>query len=100
MKFESISDLFKSPLSVVNRSGEIEELDLDPSREPRLYIVDDPPLANDVPVADVKCSDGGGATLMFDSWPPQYNNLNVVGYGHIVSNDKFVRRVNALLAAA
>lgn len=58
MKFETISDLFKSPLPVTNRSGEIEELDLDPLREPQLLIVDEPPMANDVPVTRVKYSDG------------------------------------------
>jgi len=100
MKFETLSDLFKSPLPVVNRLGEIEELELDTSVAPQLLIVDDPPLAHDAPVARVKLSDGGGSTIRFDSWPPRFSGaLNVVGYGHSASNDEFVRRVNALLAA-
>ena len=101
MKFKTFSDLFKSPLPVVNRDGEIEDLEFDTSVEPQLLIVDEgTPQVKDIPVARVKCPDGGGATLRFDSWPPRYNNLNVVGYGHIASKENFVRRVNALLAAA
>ena|SRR5215468_1001327 len=99
MKFETFSDLLKSPLSVKKQSGEIVKLSLDPSAEPDLYIVDDPPVVNDVPVALIDLSDGGGAFVRFDSWPPRYSRLHISGYGQRVSKDKFVRRVNALLAA-
>jgi hypothetical protein len=101
MKFETLSDLLKSPLRVEDSRGNPEDLELKPSAEARLYFVDEgPPLPENVPIADVKLSDGGGATLRFDTWPPRFNEgvFDVLGFGRSASKEEFIRRVNSLLA--
>lgn len=101
VKFGTFSDLFKSPLLIIDDdTGETEELELNLSAEPELFLVDEgAPFHEEFPVADVELSNGGGATLVFDCWPPRFNGgLNVQGMGHIVSKEEFLRRVNSLLA--